>query len=83
MDKKTLWETVLAQIQLNVSPANFATWFKNTEILSQNPLTIALKSPAEQNKANIELIKFLTRLTKKKIKIIKGLKSKTKVVEIK
>lgn len=45
MDKKTLWETVLAQIQLNVSPANFATWFKNTEIASQNKDSLTISVP--------------------------------------
>jgi len=34
MTKEELWQGVLAQIQLNISPANFSTWFKNTEILS-------------------------------------------------
>jgi chromosomal replication initiator protein len=33
MDKNELWQAVLAQIQLNISPANFATWFKNTGIV--------------------------------------------------
>ena len=35
MTNKELWQSVLAQIQLNISRANFATWFKNTEIISQ------------------------------------------------
>lgn len=30
MTKEELWQAVLAQIQLNISSANFATWFKNT-----------------------------------------------------
>lgn len=34
MDLENLWQSVLAQIQLNISPANFATWFANTKILS-------------------------------------------------
>ncbi|MDO8436473.1 MAG: chromosomal replication initiator protein DnaA [bacterium] len=33
MEKEELWQAVLAQIQLNISSANFATWFKNTSIL--------------------------------------------------
>ncbi len=32
MDNQELWQTVLAQIQVDLSPANFSTWFKNTEI---------------------------------------------------
>jgi len=34
MKEKELWQTVLAQIQLTLSPASFATWFKDTEIIS-------------------------------------------------
>ncbi len=33
MDNKEIWQTVLSQIQFNISKANFATWFQNTEIL--------------------------------------------------
>ena len=33
MTNKELWQAVLAQIQFNVSRANFATWFRNTKIL--------------------------------------------------
>jgi len=31
---KDIWQAALAQIQLNISPANFSTWFKNTEIIA-------------------------------------------------
>lgn len=34
MTKEELWQAVLAQVQLTISPANFATWFKDTEILA-------------------------------------------------
>ncbi len=32
MDSKTLWDTILVQIELEVSKANFSTWFKETYI---------------------------------------------------
>jgi chromosomal replication initiator protein len=32
VNNEELWQAVLAQIQLNISSANFATWFKNTQI---------------------------------------------------
>ena len=32
MTKEELWQALLAQIQFNISAANFATWFKNTSI---------------------------------------------------
>lgn len=35
MTNEELWQAVLAQMQLNISPANFSTWFKNTKIISQ------------------------------------------------
>ncbi len=35
MIKENLWQAVLAQIQLNISSANFTTWFKNTSMLSK------------------------------------------------
>lgn len=35
MDNVELWQSVLAQIQFKVSRANFATWLKNTKILSK------------------------------------------------
>ena len=43
---------------------------------------ICLKSAPEKNKANIELIKELSRLTKRKVTITQGLKSKIKVLNI-
>ena len=44
-------------------------------------LNVSIKAPAVKNKANLELIKFLSKLTKKRVNIIRGLNSKTKVVE--
>lgn len=47
-----------------------------------NKYIINLKQKPEDNKANIELLKLLKKKFKKNVKIIKGLKSKNKVVEI-
>jgi len=44
---------------------------------------VNLRERAEDNKANIELLKLLKRKFKKGVRIIKGLKSKNKIVEIK
>jgi len=33
MTQEEIWQSVLAQIQLNISRANFATWFKDTKVL--------------------------------------------------
>jgi len=48
----------------------------------KNAYRIEIKSPAQENKANLELIKFLSRSLKKDVKIIKGLKSKEKLIKI-
>jgi chromosomal replication initiator protein len=34
MTNEEVWQAVLAQIQLIISPANFTTWFKSTNIIS-------------------------------------------------
>ncbi|HDK27145.1 MAG TPA: YggU family protein [Candidatus Atribacteria bacterium] len=48
----------------------------------KNAYRIEIKAPAQENKANLELIKFLSRSLKKDVKIIKGLKSKEKLIKI-
>ena len=45
MTTEELWQTVLAQIQLNISQASFATWFKNTEIVSQKEGKVFVSVP--------------------------------------
>ena len=44
---------------------------------------VNIKEKAEDNKANKEIIKFLSKLTKKKARIISGLRSREKLIEIK
>lgn len=53
-----------------------------TEILGydKKALKIAIKAPADKNKANLELIKFLSKQLKRKVRIKSGLTSKEKVV---
>ncbi len=48
----------------------------------KNTYRIEIKAPAENNKANIELVKFLSRALKKDVKIIRGFKSKEKLIKI-
>lgn len=45
MTNEELWQAVLAQIQLNISQANFATWFKNTQIVSQKNGQVLVSVP--------------------------------------
>lgn len=48
----------------------------------RNAYRISIKARPENNKANIEVIKFLSKLLKRKVKIASGLKSKEKIIEI-
>lgn len=41
---------------------------------------INIKAKPEDNKANIEIIKFFSKLLKKRVRIVKGFKSKEKVI---
>lgn len=45
-------------------------------------LRVAISEPADKDKANKEVIKFFTKLLKKKVRIKVGLRSKEKVLEI-
>ncbi|MCL4385438.1 MAG: DnaA/Hda family protein, partial [Cyanobacteria bacterium] len=45
MDNKKLWETALNEIELNISKANFGTWFKNTAINKNEEGIIYLNVP--------------------------------------
>jgi chromosomal replication initiator protein len=45
MSNEELWEAVLAQIQLTISPANFATWFRGTKIISQKDNQVIISTP--------------------------------------
>lgn len=54
MTKEDLWQTVLAQIQFKISKANFATWFKNTEILNKEEGLITVSVPNAFSKEWLE-----------------------------
>lgn len=43
-------------------------------------LKVSIKAPADKNKANIEVIKFFSKLLKKRVRIKSGLASKEKVI---
>jgi len=50
--------------------------------ISENEYKIYLKKSAESGKANIELIKILKKHFNKEAKIIKGLKNRNKIIEL-
>ncbi len=68
MSNEELWEAVLAQIQLNISPANFATWFKGTKIISREGSQVMVSVPSSfvkewlEQKYNNTILKILRGL---------------------
>ena len=55
---------------------------KKTEIVSFNPFILNVKEKAEKNKANLEIIKFLSKYFGKRVRILKGFKSKRKIIDL-
>ncbi|NQV09027.1 YggU family protein [Candidatus Woesearchaeota archaeon] len=43
---------------------------------------VNIKAVPEKGKANIEIVKFFSKLLKKRVEIIKGLKSREKILRI-
>src|SRR3989338_4809135 len=54
MDKEELWQAMLAQIQFNISKANFATWFRNTNVVSKENGEIMVSVPNNFSKEWLE-----------------------------
>lgn len=52
------------------------------EKINENSLEIWIKEKPIDNKANVALEKFLKKYFKKDVKIIKGIKSREKIVEV-
>ncbi len=88
MNNEELWQAVLAQIQIQISPASFATWFKNTRIASQKEGCIFVSVPNSfakewlEQKYNKTIFKVLRELdgTTKEIKYEVG-KPKTEILK--
>ncbi len=65
MTNEDLWGAVLAQIQLNISQANFNTWFKDTKISSMDGPEITISVPNSfakewlENKYNSIILKTI------------------------
>jgi len=87
MSLKELWQTALAEIELNVSQPNFATWFKGTEITTKKNGVVTISVPNAftkewlENKYNKLILKILREISPdiKEIKfnISNQLKSRT------
>ncbi|HET8574638.1 MAG TPA: chromosomal replication initiator protein DnaA [Candidatus Paceibacterota bacterium] len=65
LDNNTLWEKVLVEVELQISKANFSTWFKNTYIFKKEEGVVQLAVPNEfvkewlKNKFHKSLIRSL------------------------
>ena len=68
MTKEKLWQAVLAQIQLEISEANFITWFRDTQICSRKDGELVVQVPNSFAKEWLEqkyhktILKFLREL---------------------
>lgn len=73
MNNQQLWEAVLGELELNLSKANFTTWFKNTFILEIKDSEIIVAVPNAFTKAWLEkkyhqyITDALKNITDKKI----------------
>jgi len=76
MTKEELWQAALAQLQFQISPANFATWLKNTYILSKKEGQLVVSVPNNFSKEWLE-----TKYSKLIFHIIHGLDSETKEIK--
>lgn len=68
MNNEELWQSVLAQIQLTISPANFTTWFKGTNIVSLKEGEVIVSVPNSfakewlEQKYNKQILRILHSL---------------------
>jgi len=88
MTKEELWQAVLAQVQLTISQANFATWFKNTGVVSKEGSKVVVSVPNSfakewlENKYDKIIIKILRSLDEE-IKEVKYAVGKTELKTLK
>jgi len=91
MEEKELWQAVLNEIELQISKANYITWFKNTYIASKNEGVVCVAVPNGfskewlENKYNKYILKSLRNNASevKKVQyIIENKKPQTKVLEL-
>lgn len=75
MEREEIWQAFLAQIQLEISPANFTTWFKNTKIVSLKNGEVLISTPSSFVKEWLE-----QKYNKLVLRILKSLDSKIKEV---
>ncbi len=70
---------ITGRIWVKVKPNSPKTSITGME---NNILAIQLNAPPENNRANIELIKFLSKATGKEVRIISGFNKRLKLIAI-
>jgi chromosomal replication initiator protein len=80
MNKEQLWQAVLGEIELNLSRANFTTWFKNTFISSDEEGSVVVSVPNTFTKAWLE--KKYHKEIASAIENIKGQKTKEIIYKV-
>ena len=86
MDNKELWAKAMVDIELEVSKANFSTWFKNTRIVKQDNSTVYIGVQNEFvrdwliNKYNSSILRILRNLSEQ-IKSVEYIIAKDDAIE--
>lgn len=91
MNKEKLWQAILAQVQLEISEANFVTWFRDTQICSKKDGELVIQVPNSfakewlEQKYNKTILRFLREMDRdiKRINYIIGQPSLVRSEEIK
>lgn len=80
---KKLWKDVLAEIELNISRANFITWFKNSAIIDKNKDTVVVATNSNFAKEWLEnrYNKYIKKALEKFAPEIKNIIYKTEAIE--
>ena len=78
MDMPQLEDNLLRVIVRPNSPKNEITAVDE----QRNALRVSIKSPPDKGRANREVVKFFSKLLKKKVEIVSGKKSKEKLLRI-
>lgn len=69
MNNQQLWQTALGELELNLSKANFITWFKNTAIIAKKEHEVVISVPNAftkewlENKYHKIILKTLQNIT--------------------
>ena len=69
VSKEEMWKTVLGEMELTLSRANFTTWFKNTLIVAQDRNTVTVSVPNGfvkewlENKFNKQILHSIRKLS--------------------